>query len=176
MDKTDRNAPFSNICENEGLEYFKDKISQEHKNWLELFTNPDIDPRDVIGQEIGRSKEEVKEALNQAINGNLKFTRILDWIKNKFPCLYAVWQTINVKATGSNIGKFYETKIMLNKELYQLTEAQGVKIAYEYDGVSVFCSDVGTLLIDKLDYLAKRIRSIGERECGIRLVLKVEIQ
>lgn len=149
-------------------------ILNEHNRWVELFTNPLIDPREVIGNEIERSKDEVKVSLTETMNGSRKFPRQLEWIKKNYPFLYAVWQTTHLKDTGPNISAMYESKIMLHPELYKQTEEQGIKIAYEYDGVSVFSSDIKSILNDKVQYLAKRIQSLAQRECGIPLVLKVE--
>lgn len=154
---------------------FQQSLEEEHKKWLALFTNPNLDPRNVIGSTIDRTKDEVKEALNSWINGNKVYARLDSWILTNFPCLYAVWQTTDVKTTGVNISKSYECRIMLHSDLYKLTEAQGIKVGYEYDGFSIFSSDCQSLLVSKVDYLAKAIKQICKKQFGIDLVLKIEL-
>jgi hypothetical protein len=170
------NEPSHNpLIINEEYNYNKSTLEMEHEKWLNLFTNPLIDPRDVIGSEIDRTKAEVKEALSQTLNGSKKYKKVLDWLEKTFPCLYAIWQTTDIKQTGCNISRLYESKVMLHPEIYKQTEAQGLKIAYEYDGISVFSDDIiKRVLIGKVEYLAKRIKFLAETECGVKLVLKVE--
>ena len=151
------------------------ELKEEHERWVKLFTDRAIDPRDVIGAEIGRTKDEVKKALNESINGTKQYTRLLKWIETNFPCLYQVWQTTDISQTGCNISKMYESKIMLNKTLYEQTERQQLKITYEYDGISVFSADkVKSDLIMKVNYLVRNISSIAKQTTGIDLVMKVE--
>jgi hypothetical protein len=92
----------------------------------------------------------------------------------EFPCLYRVWQSTDIKHTGNNIAKMYETKIMLNPEVFKISEAQKIKLAYEYDGISIFSADnEKTILLDKIAYLVKHIVAIGQKACGLKMVLKV---
>ena len=149
-------------------------IKREHTRWVELFTNPAIDPREVIGMEICNTKDEVKEGLNKTINGHKGYKKILGWIQNNFPALYSVWQTTNTKKTGSFICIMYETKIMLNKDIYRLTDELKVKLTYEYDGFSVFSSDPPEVLEEKIRCIMAKIKEITDKICGIRIILKIE--
>lgn len=150
-----------------------EKIKEEHGKWVELFTNPNIDPREVIGLDLGKEKSAVKEELNKALNGHKAYKKILGWIEQHFPSLYTLWQTTDTSKTGVNISRLYESKVMLNPKLYQWTEERHLKIAYEYDGISVFSADDGQSLVSKVDLLAKMIQCISLVECGVNVVLKV---
>ena len=149
-------------------------IKREHARWVELFSNPSIDPRDVIGKEIGETKDVVKECLNKTLNGHKGYKKILGWIHNNFPALSSVWQTTDKKKTGNAICQMYETKIMLNQEIYRLADELKVKLAYEYDGFSIFSSDPQHLLDEKVRCIVTKIEEITKKLCGLQIILKIE--
>lgn len=149
-------------------------LQKEHNTWIELFTNPHIDPREIIAKECGYTKEECKHALNQTINGSKKWTLLSKWMETKFPYLCQLWNSMEKSKTGNLICKEYESKLMLDPQLYRYTEDMKIKFGYEYDGVSIFALDSNTTLVDQINFLLKYIKCFSERNWGVPLVIKVE--
>lgn len=171
QDINDENEIITIIPTQEGLE-------QEHERWVNLFTNPNVDPRDTIGMELGKTKEEVKQCLTETINGSRRYPKMINWIKTNYPMLYAVWMKTTIKSTGPNISKMCETKLMLDQSLYKMTEMMGIKIAYEYDGFSIFItkSTNPKEIISKITQIANAIQSISKSQFGFNIILKTTFE
>lgn len=152
----------------------KDDLNKEYGKWVDLFTAV-IDPREIIGKYTTLTLTEVKTALTETMNGSTKHKKVLGWMSTEFPNLYKVWRTTDVKQTGNYISRVYESKIMLNQELYRLTESLEVNLMYEYDGVSVFSKEDRPDMHKILSCLTERIRGISRKSCGITCVLKTVI-
>jgi hypothetical protein len=103
-------------------------LNKEYNKWTELFTNPDVDAREIIAKEAGYEVKQVKQALNETINGCVKYKKLLKWIETHFPILYSIWQTTDVSKTGNNITKDYECELMLDRTLYKMTEEMNLKV------------------------------------------------
>jgi hypothetical protein len=157
--------------------YDTSKAQHEHTQWIELFTSDEIDARDVIAKECGyESRAVVKAALTETLNGSRQWKVLLRWIETRFPTLYGVWQSTNVKETGPNISKEFETAIINDPGLLQLAEKLNVKLAYEYDGFTVFAAKEEKSLGDKLKFLSRYIKHTSIARFGVPIVLKVTIR
>lgn len=153
-------------------EDFEQDLMAEHENWIHLFSNPAVDPREIIALELDKTKDEVKNELNQVLNGNRKYTKVINWIKEYYPVLFFVWLNTNTKETGPNISKNFETKIMTDKSIFNLADSLNIKLAYEYDGFSVFSEDENTVLLGKIQQITNKIKSISKEITGFECVLK----
>ena len=103
------------------------KLADELINWTEFWTNPQIDPKQKIISDLGLtcSREQIKILINSSINGSEN--KVFKWIREKFPVLFEIWNKTNLRKTGNNISKFYETKLMLDPELILLAEGMGLE-------------------------------------------------
>jgi len=63
------------------------------------------------------------------------------YLQAEFPNLYSAWQKTDIKQTGNQIGKHFETKLMLDKSIYSRAEELGIIVGYEYDGMSFYAED-----------------------------------
>jgi hypothetical protein len=145
-----------------------DPQQYERKKWNDLFLNKDIDPKAVITNAIGVSRDAIKEVMIQYFNSKIrgKAFRAFDaWISREFPNLYTAWKATNIKQTGNNIGKYFETKLMLDESIYNKADELGIVIGYEYDGMSFYAKD-DTNCQTLLDYIEQRSFEL----LGIKLV------
>ena len=119
-----------------------------------LFLNPSMDPKTHLANLLNIDRNEVKEVLISYYNGkgfkdgvfvgvsnNDSFRKYDDWLKAEFPTLYDLWLTTDVKQTGNNIGKHFETRLMLDGSLYKKAWELGLVCGYEYDGMSLYGRD-----------------------------------
>ena len=113
-----------------------DILVKEKNRWIAFWTDENTDPREIIAQEIGFTKDMVKSSINSALNGSRN--RLGEWLAARYPCLFMVWDCTDVKLTGNEIAKQFETDIMLNPDFFHYAECLGVRIMPEHDGVSVF--------------------------------------
>ncbi len=151
-----------------------DKIVEEYVRWTRFWTDPDRDPKQQIIADLGGafSRDEVKDLINSSING--KNNQVLKWIENNYPVLFEIWNRTDLKTTGPQITKFYETKIILDPELILLAESLGLDIISEHDGLGVFASEDDLNVDQKAQALAARIGDNCLRLFGFRAVVKVK--
>jgi hypothetical protein len=69
------------------------------------------------------------------------FVKFSQYLQAEFPNLYSAWQKTDIKQTGNQIGKHFETKLMLDKSIYSRAEELGIIVGYEYDGMSFYAED-----------------------------------
>lgn len=163
------------------LHYLTDKgdksvLAREHEDWVRLFCDPDIDPKEVVRLECGFPDiETAKMALNQSLNGSKRFPKYLAWLKKRFPTLFEIWQMTDIKDTGNAIARTYEHGLILEQGLHDRASTLEMKVLPEHDGIGVFAKDVGTDLESKLDSLASYIQSVSVRRFGVRVVIKTKL-
>ena len=122
-------------------------LQEEHKKWIGVFLDPTIDPKKYLSKLLNIPKKNIKNVMNKYFNGYTVRKEIPDffefdkWLQREFPKMYTLWKTTNIKETGNNIGKRYETKLMLDQTIYDKAKEMGIKIGYEYDGMSFFGGD-----------------------------------
>jgi hypothetical protein len=95
--------------------------------------------------------------------------------KNNYPALFEIWNQTNLKTTGPQISKFYETKIMLDPELILLAESLGLDMVFERDGAILFSAEGDPELDQKAHALAMRIVDNCLRLFGFKAVVKVKL-
>jgi hypothetical protein len=157
-----------------GQRAYRDLLFLEVNMYNELFTNTLIDPRSVISEATGCPENKVKEYLNMTINGNWRYKRVLRYLMTNFPLLYDIWICSDVKSTGNNISKNYETKLMLNPELFRLAESLNVKLIYEYDGFSLFFDPQDNQSIRKARIIEQFIRGESKKLWNLDIVFKLK--
>jgi hypothetical protein len=149
-------------------------LRQEHEKWIRLFCDTLIDPRDIISRECGYDREQCKDALNKTLNGHQSYKVILQWLESNFPVMMSILSLSDKKQTEPMIGTLYESKIMLDPALYKYTEEMSIKLAYEYDGVSVFALESDNKLPEKLKFVVNYIQHLSEQLCGYKIVVSIK--
>ena len=150
------------------------EIDKEYKKWTELFTSKTVTPKKVLSEALGCTEDEAKERLNSTINGMKTHKPLLRWMEKEFPTLYKVWQTTNVKQTGPNISKHYETVLMADETIFKMGDDMGIKFSPEYDGVGVFCNTSDTDINDKMNLIRNYIVYKSKQLWGIEIVVVIK--
>ena len=151
-----------------------DELVNEWSKWNALWTNPDVDPRELIAQDLGNgeTKETVKQLVNSAMNGSEN--RVFKWICQNYPALSSIWLQTDLKLTGVQISKFFETRLILDPGLFDLAAQLGVDILPEHDGLDIFAEEGDPEIDKKAQELVARIGDNCLRLFGFRAVVKVK--
>ena len=151
-----------------------DELVNEWSRWNALWTNPDLDPRNLIARDLGNgeNKETVKQLINSAMNGSEN--RVFEWICQNYPALSSIWLQTDLKLTGLQISKFYETRLILDPGLFELAAGLGLDLLPEHDGLGIFAAEGDPELDQKAQALAARIGNNCLRLFGFRAVVKVK--
>jgi hypothetical protein len=78
------------------------------------------------------------------------------------------------KKTGNEIGKAYESKLILNLEVFNLATSLKLKLAPEHDGYGIFSNlswDSNELKL-KLDYIKRFMQDYAVKHFGIPVIIK----
>ena len=134
-----------------------DELVNECSKWTAFWINHDIDPRELIAQDLGNgeTKETVKQLVNSAMNGSEN--RVFKWICQNYPALSSIWLQTDLKLTGVQISKFYETRLILDPGLFELAAELGLDILAEHDGLGIFAAEGDPDVDQKAHALATRI-------------------
>jgi hypothetical protein len=151
-----------------------DKIVEEYIKWTKFWTDPHLDPKQQIIADLGGafSRDEVKDLINSSING--KENQVFKWIENNYPVLFEIWNQTNLKKTGPQISKFYETKIMLDPELILLAESMGLDVLGEHDGIGVFAEEKDSDIDAKIVKLKSWIQDRSVALFGVKAQVKID--
>ncbi len=154
------------------LSYNVTKLTKEYINWTEFWTNPESDPKQQIISDLGLtcSREEIKVLINSSINGSEN--KVFKWIREKFPVLFEIWNKTDLKKTGNNISKFYETKLMLDPELILFAESMGLEVLTEHDGLGIFAK----VNDSELDQKVEKLRNWIQKKSVALFALKVQVK
>jgi hypothetical protein len=163
----------SPYCSPEQLQYIYPELETEVNKYNQMFTNS-IDPRISISEAIGYNLNNCKTYLNATINGSETHKPLLRYLEYNFPLLFQIWRNSDVKTTGNNISKMFETKLMLNPELYELAESLNVKLIYEYDGLSLFFDEQDSQAHEKAQFIQHFIIGESKKLWGLEIVIKLE--
>ena len=71
--------------------------------------------------------------------GNHK--RLNDWIKREFPVIYKEWLKTDIKQTGVNISKDFETRVIQDPRIYRKAKELGYVLGNENDGFGIFSNN-----------------------------------
>jgi len=151
-----------------------DELVNEWSKWNAFWTNPEIDPRELMAQDLGsgETKETVKKLVNSAMNGSEN--RVFEWICRNYPALSSIWLQTDLKLTGVQISKFYETRLILDPGLFELAAELGIDILPEHDGLGIFAAEGDPELDQKAQVLAARIGDKCLKLFGFKAVVKVK--
>lgn len=149
-------------------------LINEYINWTEFWTNPDIDPKQQIIDDLGGtySRDEIKEQINASIN--LQKNDVFYWIKKNYPVLFDIWEKTNRKKTGNYISRFFETKLMLDPELILLAESMGLEVLTEHDGLGLFGDEGDPDLDTKVGNLRDWIQEKSVALFGLKVQVKID--
>lgn len=158
------------------LSYNVTKLIEEYIKWTEFWTNPAIDPKTQLINELGGtcSRDQIKKYINSSINGSEN--KVFWWIKENYPALFDIWNKTDLKKTGNNISKFYETKLMLDPELILLAESLGLEIIFEHDGFCVFADENESKIGAKIEKLRDRVQDRSLRLFGLKVDIKITVK
>jgi hypothetical protein len=151
-----------------------ENLHGERLHWSKIWSDLDKDPRSVIATDLGKNhtKDTVKPLLCSAINGSKN--KVFEWIKRNYPVLFKVWSVTDMKKTGNNISKCYETRLILEPALFDLAARLGVEILPEHDGLAVFATEGDPDVDRKAQVLATGIQDMAFNLFGVTAVLKVK--
>jgi hypothetical protein len=149
-----------------------DNENIERQKYNNLFLNPLVEPKSYLSSLLGIKREKIKDVFIKYFNGHkvsynksnpyYKFER---YLKTEFPLLYARWKNTDISQTGNNIGKYFETRLMLDQSIYDKAKSLGIVLGYEYDGFSLYAKDDSNCQ-KLLDFIEKRSVEL----LGIKLV------
>lgn len=148
-----------------------------------IFLDPAIDLKPHLSTLTGIPAPEIKDVMIAYFNGkgfrknkfagkrpSDPYVKFDSWIRSSFPNLYRLWTETDVTQTGNQIGKLFETKLMLDGSLFRKARSLGLVLGYENDGFSIF-GNVGVdhpSIREMLEFVTEQ----SERLLGIRLVFK----
>lgn len=157
-------------------------IRSEVKKWNGLFLSRSESPRVIISKQTEIPENRLKEVMNSFINSkgfknvNGKWIvinkksdtyRLNEWFKENFPLLHNIWINSEIKQTGNNISKHFETKLMLDSRIFEKRKEYGFELLYSYDGYEIYCNDGDKRNLDAfLDF----IENLSEELIGLKLV------
>ncbi len=168
---TQDNSPY---CLPETLQIDYSGFDFELINYNRLFCDPINDPRELISLATGYDYLKCKAYLNSTLNGSSMYKHLLRYLESKFPIMYNIWVNSTVKATGTTISRIFETKLMLNPKVFKLAESLKIKLAYEYDGFSLFFYSKENKAEEKAGILKNFINSESKRLWGLDVVLNLD--
>jgi hypothetical protein len=154
---------------------YNNELDKEVKKWNDLFLTPGIDPKDYLASLLNIKRDNIKEVMNSYFNGKrMRGKRnpffIYDkWIQAEFPTMYRLWNTLDIKKTGNNISKYYETKLLLDSRIFKKAESLNITVGQEYDGFTMFGATAETS-----DQLLQYIETLSLELLGIQLVFKIQ--
>jgi hypothetical protein len=156
------------------LSYNVTKLIEEYIKWTKFWTNPEIDPKTQLINELGEtcSRDQIKKYINSSINGSEN--KVFRWIKENYPVLFDIWNKTDLKKTGTNISKFYETKLMLDPELILLAESMGLEALTEHDGLGIFAKVNDSELDQKVEKLRNWIQERSLWLFGLKVQVKID--
>jgi hypothetical protein len=156
------------------LSYNVTKLIEEYIKWTEFWTNPDIDPKTRLINALGGtcSRDQIKKYINSSINGSEN--KVFSWIQENYPVLFDIWNKTDLKKTGNNISKFYETKLMLDPELILLAESMGLEVITEHDGHGIFADENDSELDQKVEKLRDWIQEKSAALFGLTVQVKID--
>ncbi|MHC1769092.1 MAG: hypothetical protein AB9869_33220 [Verrucomicrobiia bacterium] len=151
----------------------------EKAAWEEIFLHPSLKPKEHLAKLLGIRESEMKEVMITYFNGrgfrkntfarkrpSDPYVKFDSWVRSIFPNLYALWTKTDIRQTGNQIGRNFETKLMLDSSIFKKARSLGLRIGYENDGFSIF----GTVPKDHpsitalLDFVTERsVRLLGMR-------------
>lgn len=158
------------------------EIAAEKAAYEKIFLNPAVDPKQHLSEALGISRSEIKDVMISYFNGKgfrnnvfvqkgskNPFVKFNSWLKSNFPKLYTLWSQTEIKQTGNQIGKNFETKLMLDESIFQKARSLGLVIGYENDGFSVYgnIAKDNPCVRELLDFVSEQ----SVRLLGIKLVI-----
>jgi len=138
---------------------------REVERWNEIFLNPEVHPIRWLSATLDIPKDDTLSAAGEVIENGLKtlmngflngmgrdssgrllgfnpdyknLTKIDQWFRKEFPVIYQTWCDTDIRQTGVNLSRNYETRIMQHPEIFKKADQLGVKLANEHDGVGFF--------------------------------------
>ena len=99
---------------------------------------------------------------------------MFNWIEKNYPALFEIWNNTDLKKTGNNISRFYETKLMLDPELILLAESMGLEVLTEHDGLGLFGDEGDPDLDTKVRNLRDWIQEKSVALFGLKVQVKID--
>jgi hypothetical protein len=126
-------------------------LRAEKEAYEKIFLDPAINLKEHLSRLTGVPVSEIKDVMISYFNGKgfrkhvfvrrspkSPYVRFNFWLKANFPKLYEVWTKMDIRQTGNQIGKNFETKLMLDGSIFEKAASLGLAIGYENDGFSIF--------------------------------------
>jgi len=149
-------------------------LIEEYIKWTAFWTTPEIDPKQQIisDLDVNCTRDEIKHLINASINDSPN--KVFRWIRANYPSLFKIWNKTDLRKTGNNISRFYETKLMLDPELILLAESMGLEVLTEHDGLGLFGDEGDPDLDTKVGNLRDWIQEKSVALFGLRVQVKID--
>lgn len=139
-------------------------IAAEFTAYNSIFLNPNIDIKGYIAKELAIPRDEVKPVLLSFYNGKgfnrdnsfrlvskyNKYVKYNNWLKTNYPTMYQLWMETDLRQTGNQISKHFETKLMQNVDISNKAKELDMVIGGEADGFSIFSKNQSAIAINEL--------------------------
>ena len=148
------------------------ELQAERIKYNNVFLIKENNPKTYLSKLLDIAKDDIKDVLIQYFNGKRiskdksnPFYKFNQWIKTEFPTLYSIWIKTDISQTGNNIGKNFETKLMLDASIYNKAKELDIILGYENDGFSLYAEDDSNCQ-ELLEYIEQRSIEL----LGIKLI------
>jgi len=165
-------------------------VAEEVERYNKLFLVRENDPKQYLANLLGIDRNAIKEVLIKYFNGHRvskkerdPFYKFDQYLQATFPLLYATWQQSDIKQTGNNIGKYFETRLMLDGSIYEKAKLLGIVIGYEYDGMSFYSKDksncqalISFIEAKSVELLGIKLVFVDKTKFDVSSILKEKIE
>ena len=116
-------------------------LASEVETYTAIFCSESEHPRAYLARalryDIGHSASdsEIKKMLNEGLNGSGReeCKQFRAWIKQQFPNMHKVWATTDIRTTGSNLSKYYESPIFRNPKVIKMAKKHFLEYVDNHD-------------------------------------------
>lgn len=124
------------------------ELLKEKAKYNGIFMAESINPKKYFAELLSIDKNDIKDVLIQYFNGkrigkamNNPFRKFNEYLSTEYPLMYKKWQATDIKQTGNDIGKYFETRLMLDRSIYRKAAELKIGCGYEYDGFSLYADN-----------------------------------
>lgn len=118
------------------------KLIADVNRYISFFTDENH-PREYLAKLLNIGVKAMKEIMNKYLNGGRPryWKRYDEWLSWNFFELWMVWHKSDIKETGTNISRFYESEIFRNPRVIKKAKELGLLVLDNHDALLVYSSD-----------------------------------
>jgi hypothetical protein len=158
------------------LEVDDDQLAHEVDAYTAIFCSAGEHPRKYLAKalkaDLGHSAtdKEIKAMLNEGLNGSgreeCKIFR--QWIKKRYPLMYKVWMTTDIRTSGSNLSLYYEKPIFRDARVIKYAKKCDLEYVDNHDEALLFGES------DNANKFIKWFIPFARKQVGIEVQFTVE--